>query len=302
MFDSMKIKSAVTLLTLLALLCAGCQKQRSQEESRAAQTPQRIVSISPNVTEILYAVGAWQQVVAVSQYCSYPDDVKNKPRVSGWDKTNLEELTFLKPDLVIGVDLQAPFLQDKLNGLGVRSLFLRTESLTDVYNSIEQVGKVSGHEQQAADLLLKTKAEIETIRKKVSNRPQIKVLCIIDRVPGTLRELHTATRGSYLDELITIARGESISPPAEHGWGKITKEAVVSLNPEVIIDMVQGSKGDFGEDPIAAWRELSEVRAVTNNRVYSITDPLVIHPSQFVSHTAQVFARAIHPEAFSDGP
>ena len=302
MLKSNKIRNSITCFVLLALICVGCQRQRSQEQSPAAQTPQRIVSISPNVTEILYGVGAWSQVIAVSQYCSYPEDVKNKPRVSGWDKTNLEQLTALKPDLVIGVDAQAPFLKEQLNGLGMRSLFVKTESLTDIYASIEQIGKVSGQEQQAAELLLKTKAEIEAVRKAVANRQTLKILCVVDRVPGTIRELYTATHGSYLDELITIAGGESIAPPAEHGWGKITKEAAVSLNPEVIIDMVQSTKGDFGEDPIAVWRELSEVRAVQNKRIYPITDPSVIHPSQFVGHTAQVFARAIHPEAFSDGP
>jgi len=70
---------------------------------------------------------------------------------------------------------------------------------------------------------------------------------------------------------------------------------VLTLNPEVIIDMVQGSKGNFGEDPLAVWNELGEVRAVRDKRIYSMTDPSVIHPSQFVGHTAQVFARALHP-------
>jgi iron complex transport system substrate-binding protein len=299
MITSRKIKGSVTFFALLALICVGCQSHGYQEQSPAAQSPQRIVSISPNVTEILYGVGAWPQVVGISQYCSYPDDVKNKPRVAGWDNTNLEQLTALKPDLVIGVDAQAPFLQDRLNGLGVRSLFVKNESLSDVYVSIEEIGKVTGHDQQAAQLLLKTAAEIEAVRKATANRQRLKILCIVDRVPGTIRELYTATRGSYLDELITIAGGESVAPPAEHGWGKITKEAAVSLNPEVIIDLIQGSKG---EDPISVWRELSVVRAVRNNRIYSITDPLVIHPSQFVGHTAQVFAQAIHPEAFTNGP
>ena len=264
--------------------------------------PQRIVSISPSVTEMLYGVGAWPQVVAVSQFCSYPEDVANKPRVNGWEKTNLEQLTALKPDLVIGVEAQAPFLQDKLTELGIRSLFLKSNTLTDVYRSIEAIGKVSGHEREATELLSKTKSEIEAVRKAVSERQRLKVLCVVDRVPGTIRELYTATRGSYLDELITIAGGESIAPAAEHGWGKITKEAAVSLNPDVIIDMIQSSKGNFGEDPVAVWQELADVRAVQNKRIYPIRDDMAIHPSQFVGHTARVFARVIHPEAFPDGP
>jgi len=264
------------------------------------ELPQRIVSLSPNVTEILYGAGAWSQVVAVSQYCSFPEEVKNKPRVSGWDKTNLEQLTALEPDLVIGTDMQAPFLKDKLDRLGIRSLFLNSNTLNDVYAAIEDIGKATGHEREAAELLLKTQNEVDAVRKSVDGQQRVKVLCVVDRIPGTIRELYTATRGSFLAELIAIAGGESIAPAGEHGWGQITKEAVISLNPEVIIDMVQDAKGNFGEDPIAVWRDLPEVNAVQNKRIYPIRDELVIHPSQFVGHTAQVFARMLHPEAFRD--
>ena len=291
-----QISKFLWVASLFALWCVSCQ---TPQHTASQQAPQRIVSISPNVTEILYGIGAWPQVVGVSQYCNYPDDVNSKPRVSGWDNTNLEQLTTLKPDLVIGVDIQAPFLADKLNELGVRSVFVKSQTLNDVYATITEIGRATGHEQQAAKLLTKTQAEIESVRTTVANRQQVKVLCVVDRIPGTIRELYTATHGSYLDELITIAGGRSIAPEAENGWGKITKEAAVSLNPDVIIDMIQSSKGYFGDDPVAAWQELSEVRAVQNKRIYSITDPLVIHPSQFVGHTAKVFARAIHPEAFA---
>ena len=286
------------LLILLILVCAGCGSHTQQ----SAPVPQRIVSISPNVTEILYGIGAWPQVVAVSQFCSFPDDVKNKPRVGGWDNTNLEQLTVLKPDLVIGVEAQAPFLRDKLDALGIRSLFLNSQTLADVYTSIKEIGRVSGHEQQAAQLMTRTQNEIEAVRRSIAGRPQVKVLCVVDRIPGTIRELYTATNGSFLAELIAAAGGESIAPAGEHGWGQITKEAVVTLNPEVIIDMVQDSKGNFGEDPVAVWRELPEVSAVQKQRIYPVRDMLVIHPSQFVGRTAEVFARMIHPEAFRDGP
>jgi len=252
------------------------------------------------VTEILYGIGAWPQVIAVSQFCSYPEDVKNKPRVNGWDKTNLEQVMALQPDFVIGVDAQEPFLKDKLTGLGVRSLFVKSETLADIMTSMTQIGRGTGHEPEATELIAKTQGEIDAVRKAVSDRPHPRVLCVVDRVPGTIRDLYTATKGSYLDELVTIAGGDSIAPVAEHGYGKINKEAVLTLNPEVIIDMVQGSKGNFGEDPIAVWNELAEVRAVREKRIYPMTDPAVIHPSQFIGRTAQLFAKALHPESFPD--
>ena len=291
---------ALLSLALAVWLCllAGCRQ--GQQPARTEPRPQRIVSLSPSVTEILYGIGAWPQVIAVSQFCTYPEDVKNKPRVNGWDKTNLEQVMALKPDFVIGVDAQEPFLRNKLTGLGVRSLFVKSQTLADIMASMGEIGRGTGHEQEATNLVAKTQAEIEAVRKAVSDRPHSRVLCVVDRVPGTIRDLYTATKGSYLDELISIAGGESIAPQAEHGYGKINKEAVLTLNPEVIIDMVQGSKGNFGEDPIAVWNELAEVRAVREKRIYPMRDPSVIHPSQFVGHTAQLFAKALHPESFSD--
>jgi len=291
----------VALLIAVNLLLAGCSGRKAQAKRVSVELlPQRIVSLSPSVTEILYGIAAWPQVIAVSQYCTYPDDVKNKPRVNGWDKTNLEQVMALKPDLLIGVDAQEPFLRDKLTGLGVRSLFVRSQNLADIFASIGEIGRATGHEQEAANLSSKTQSEIDAVRNAVADRPHPRVLCVVDRVPGTIRDLYTATRGSYLDELIGIAGGESIAPLAEHGYGKINKEAVLTLNPEVIIDMVHGSKGNLGEDPVAVWNELAEVRAVREKRIYWISDPFVIHPSQFVGHTAELFARALHPESFTD--
>jgi len=295
---SSKLAVLVALLIAVNLLFVACGGRKTQAKRSVEPLPQRIVSLSPSVTEILYGIGAWPQVIAVSQYCTYPDDVKNKPRVNGWDKTNLEEVMALKPDFVIGVDAQEPFLRDKLNGLGMGSLFVKSQTLADILASIEEIGRATGHEQEATDLSAKTRGEIDAVRKAVADLPHPRVLCVVDRVPGTIRDLYTATRGSYLDELIDIAGGESIAPLAEHGYGKINKEAVLTLNPEIVIDMVQGSKGKLGEDPIAVWNELGEIRAVRDKHIYSLTDPSVIHPSQFVGHTAQVFARALHPESF----
>ena len=295
-----KASLAIVLLAMLSLLLLGCDRRQTQQPVNSQPRPQRIVSLSPSVTEILYGIGAWPQVIAVSQFCTYPDDVKNKPRVNGWDKTNLEQVMALKPDFVIGVEAQAPFLRDKLNEMGIHSLFIKDQTLADVFASFGEIGRASGHEQEATALSTKTQGEIDAVRKAVADRPHPRVLCVVDRVPGTIRDLYTATKGSYLDELISIAGGESIAPQGEHGYGKINKEAVLTLNPEVIIDMVQGSKGNFGEDPIAVWNELGEVRAVREKRIYSMSDPSVIHPSQFVGHTAQVFAKALHPESFPD--
>jgi iron complex transport system substrate-binding protein len=182
----------VALFIAVSLLLASCGERQAQR-AKVEPRPQRIVSLSPSVTEILYGIGAWPQVIAVSQFCTYPDDVKNKPRVNGWDKTNLEQVMALKPDFVIGVDAQEPFLRDKLVGLGVRSLFVKGQTLADIMTSMDEIGRVTGHEEEATNLVAKTQAEIEAVRKAVSDRPHPRVLCVVDRLPGTIRDLFTAT-------------------------------------------------------------------------------------------------------------
>lgn len=291
------------LVALSLLVAPGCgSAPTSQLTQRDAPPPQRIVSVSPSVTEILYGVGAWPQVIAVSQYCSYPDDVVNKPRVGGWGSTNLEQVTALKPDLVIGDGAQEPFLGEKLRALGIRSMFLKSRSLADVLAAIREVGNAAGHEREGAELADQIKTGIDEVRTKTTGRSRPRVLCVVDRIPGTLRDIYVATRGSFLDELIDVAGGESIAPPSAYGYGYalITKEAILSLNPDVIIEMVQGSKGKFGENPGAVWRELAEVNAVRNGRIHSVKDLTAIHPSQFIGRTARVFAHYIHPEVFPD--
>jgi iron complex transport system substrate-binding protein len=262
----------------------------------------RIVSLSPSVTEILYGVGAWAQVVAVSQYCTYPPDVASKPRVSGWADTNLEQVTALKPDLVIGVDAQSYFVGEKLNALGVRSLFVKSQNLDDVLNSIRTIGKASGHESASNELAAQTEREINDVRNALANYQRPRVLCIVGRVPGTLRDLYAATRGSFLDDLLNVAGGDSVAPAAEEGYGKITKEAILAFNPEVIIDIEPETKENANEDPVAIWKELSEIEAVRKGRVYSVRDSIVTHPSQFIGYTAHLFAHFLHPDVFPNKP
>jgi iron complex transport system substrate-binding protein len=163
------------------------------------------------------------------------------------------------------------------------------------------IGRAVGHPTEAEELAARTKNEVEQVRAAVANRQQPRVLCVVDRVPGTLRDIYVATKGSFLDELIAVAGGQPIAPPAGSGYGKITKEALLTLNPEVIIEMVQGSKGKFAENPKAVWQELAELGAVSAGRIYSVQDDKAIHPSQFVAETARQFARYIHPDIAEDG-
>jgi iron complex transport system substrate-binding protein len=267
--------------------------------AQATQTsPRRIISLSPSTTEVLYGVGAFERVVAVSDYDKFPPEVAGLPRIGGWSNTNLEQVALLKPDLIIMTSSQAPLIKDKLDALGVRTVTVPSFTIADALAGIEQIGAVTGREDAARQLAADTRAKLEDVRARTRELPRLRVLCIVDRVPGTLRGLYTATRGSFFAELIEIAGGESIAPPASNGFGQISKEAVVSLDPDIIFDMLQSGDGKLAENAQEVWKELSQVRAVREGRVYSLRDESMLHPSQFVGDTARKFAELIHPQAF----
>lgn len=295
-----------SLLALVALTFAACSDavyvatDKSTKETHGSSSPQRIISLSPSTTEVIYGVGAFERVVAVSDYDKFPPEVAKLPKVGGWSNTNLEQVATLKPDLIIMTASQAPLIKDKLDALGVRTLSVPSYTVADALLGIEQIGAATGRDEAARNLVGETRAKLEDVRWKTRELPRLRVLCIVDRVPGTLRGLYTATRGSFIAELIEIAGGESIAPPASNGFGQISKEAVVSLNPDIIFDMLQGGDGKLVEDVQEVWKELANVRAVREGRVYRLRDESMLHPSQFVGDTARKFAELIHPQAFGE--
>jgi iron complex transport system substrate-binding protein len=286
------------LLALAALLPAGgCDVGRIVPGSGAK--PARIISLTPSTTEILHGVGAFDRVVAVSDYCSYPPEATKLPRVGGWSNPNMEQIAGLRPDLVIYCDAQAQFVKDRVEAAGIKTLEVPTQTLEDAYKSIELIGRATGEEEAARGLLEQTRARVEAVRLVTERLPRRRVLCVVDRVPGTLRDLYTAGGDSFIAHLIRVAGGEPISPPTGGGWGKMQKEAVVALDPDVILDlMMHKESGSFAEDTLAVWKELPTLRAVREGRVYPVRDETVLHPSQLVGDSARRFAGLIHPEAF----
>ena len=270
----------------------------SEERSPEPGNPRRIISLSPNTTDILEGVGAFDRVVAVSDYCFYPPSVASLPRVGGWQNASLEEVASLAPDLVVMAEVQAPFVDGHLQALGIDTLVVPSQSLQDVFTAIDAVGRGVGRQQQARRLQGEVRAVLDRVAARTRDLPKPSVLCVVDRVPGTLRGLYAATQGSYLSRLIEIAGGRPIAPPAAFNYGRIGKEAVVTLDPEVVIDMVQGAQGAFAEEPVGIWSELKQIRAVRRGRVHPVRQMYVLHASQFVAQTAELFSQLIHPEVF----
>jgi iron complex transport system substrate-binding protein len=245
---------------------------------------------------MLYGVGAFPRVVGVSDYDTYPPEAAKLPTLGQLHNPNLEKLTALRPDLVVVNSAQAPFVEDTLKALGLRVLTTSNRSVEEVYAAMTAIGHATGNESEAARLVASTRQGLERVAQKMARVPKTRVVLIIDRTPGTLRDLYTATDGGYLAELVNIAGGRLVVRPAKTGYAKLSKEDVLALNPDVILDFIQGPKSRFAGNPLEAWREMPELKAVRDHRVYSVDQDFVPHASQRMVQTAELFARLIHPE------
>lgn len=262
----------------------------------AADMPQRIVSLSPDLTEMLYGVGAFNRVVGVSNYDTYPPEAAKLPRLGQLHSPSFEKLITMRPDLVVINNAQAPFLEDTLNQLGLRVLKTSNRSLQEIYAAMIAIGHATGNESEAAKLVAATRGGLDRVARKISQLPKPRVVLIVDRTPGTLRDLYTATDGSFLAELVGIAGGRIAVPPVESGYRKLAKEDLLAINPDIILDFVQGAKGRFAGDPMEAWREMPELKAVRAGSVHGASGDFVPHASQRIVQTAELFAKLIHPE------
>jgi cobalamin transport system substrate-binding protein len=282
-------------LCLTCVLAAAATNGYTQSPTR----PQRIISVSPVITEILYGIGVFDRVVAVSDYCVYPPAVKTLPRVGGWVNTNLEKIVSLRPDLVLITEPQVPFVADNLRKLKLPYAVIPSKFLADVFSAIEQIGRATGRQPQATRLAQETRAALDAIRARTKGLAKRRVLAVVDRTPGTLRDLTVATPGSFLAELVEIAGGQLVTERTEAGYVTINKEALVALDPEIILDIVHTPGGRLGEDQAAVWAVMPALRAVRERKVRPIRDDFILHTSQFVGRSVQLLAATIHPEVFA---
>ncbi len=263
---------------------------------RGADLPQRIVSLSPDLTEMLYGVGAFPRVVAVSSYDTYPPETANLPHLGNLQSPSFEKLAGLRPDLVVVTKVQAPFLVDVLKDLKLRVLTMRNQSIAQIYESIATLGQATGTDAAATRLIATTRAGLTRVSSMTQGSTKPRVVLIVDRTPGTLRDLYAATDGSYLAEVVAIAGGRIALPATEIGYRKLSKEDLIVIDPDVILDFNQAPNSRFAGSYMDAWSEMPELKAVRTHRVYDVNEDFVPHASQRVVQTAELFAKRIHPE------
>jgi len=291
------------VLSLLAWVAIGCSHQPSlpgtftDDSGRVVtidKTPQRIVSHSPAITELLFALGLEERVVGVSDYCDYPEEAKSKSSVGNYFNPSIEKIVALDPDLVLTDGYSQNIIQ--LDSLGITFIVLQPEDIDGILRDIELLGKVTGTEKEARKLISGMQKDMAHILARIEDAPKIRVFYIFDATD--LNNPWTAGPGSFVDSLITMAGGQNIAAQAQGAWVQFSLEAVVRSDPQIIIvDTSHGtaviSKAELKEHPV--WREIA---AVKQDRIYSVDGDLVNRPGPRIVQGLEKIAEIIHPELF----
>jgi iron complex transport system substrate-binding protein len=298
----------VVFSTLIAL-AGGCRKQSnssikgmekgSWDAVAPAAVVHRVVTLTPSLTEIVFALGSGERVVGVSDYCDYPEAARTRPRVGTFLQPSVEKILALRPDLVLldGVQRDVAAALQAAGG-GVRVLAVAMDDLAQVREAITQVGAALGDPQAraaATALLGKLDGELAEVRRIVArrgNRPPRKVLFVVDRQPGGLRGLVVAGPGSYLDELLRLAGGSNVFSDLKVRYAKIAVESVEERLPEVIFDAVHTEQGSEGAAR-ADWQALPGVPAVKSGHIYILGDREFVTPGPRLGEALRRLAEMI---------
>lgn len=263
-----------------------------------AGPPQRVVSLLPSNTEILFAVGAGPQVVGVTDFCDYPPQVRGLPRVGGIvpGSLSVERVVSLAPDLVLsGGRLQQPVIE-ALERLGIPVFALEPRTIEGVYDNIRKVGRLTGHPEQAEAVVQTMQRRVQAVRQAVADLPpqdRVRVFYEVWDNP-----LMTAGPSTFIGQLIELAGGINVFADLRQDWPQVSLEELVRRDPDVILGPATHGSG-LVVDELRRRPGWQNLRAVQNGRVHLVEDNLISRPGPRLVEGLEQVARALYPQRFA---
>lgn len=254
--------------------------------------PQRIVSASPTPTEILFAVGAGDQIVGVDDFSDYPEEAKNKTKVGSFE-LNVEVIVALEPDLVICSDLVPEADLTQIEGHGIPYFILATRTLEDVFKDVRLAGVLTGHIQEAEALASSLEARVEAVTEKTLAQGVSKPRVYLEYYP-----MWTFGPGSYGDDLITLAGGTNIAANTSSEYPELNAEFIIAADPEIIVYTV-GPMSVTTAEEIASRPGWDEITAVKEGSIYPIDDNIISRYGPRIVDGLEALALLVHPELYN---
>jgi iron complex transport system substrate-binding protein len=252
-----------------------------------AQPARRIVSLAPNVTEMLFAVGAGRQLVGVTQYCDYPAGAKALPKIGGFSAPDLEAVTAAKPDLVVAAYGNSLEGITAIRRLGVPVFVTNPQSVDGVLRNLRALGALTGHTAEAQQRVGELSARLQRLGRRIAGRTPRKALIVIWPDPMTV-----VGGRSYMNDAIRRAGGVNAAGAIAEAYPKLDPERLIGLAPEVIL--LPGS----GEQPVAALTArpgVAETPAGRAKRIYTVPGDALQRAGPRLVGAIEEMARRLHP-------
>jgi iron complex transport system substrate-binding protein len=311
-----RLTAALLLLVVLALGVAALGACGSGDDTAASSSPsaaaaagpitvtddsgvevtldapaEAIVSLAPANTEIAYAVGAGDKMVAGTSYDDYPEEAKALPKIGDFSNPNVEKIASYSPDLVLAAGGIQADLRSQLEDLGMTVYVVDPKTYDDVIATIGNIGRLAGSDDGAAAVTAEMTAAQTEVQAKVSGLTPATTFLEIYSKP-----LMTAGSDTFIDDMITIAGGENVGATAGSGFPNFSTEVLVETDPAVYI-ADSGSMSEPGQ--IEKRAGFAELTAVKDGKVYVIEDSIIARPGPRLAEGLRQLATMIHPEADS---
>ncbi len=255
--------------------------------------PQRIVSLAPNITEILFSLGLDDEIVGVSIHCNFPEKAKSKARVGSYISLDFEKITSLKPDLIIATGAgNTRDMVDRLGKLGFQTYVIYPKNFDDILVSIAHLGQAVNRGREARAIIEGMRKKSQRVIELTRGLPRPKVFIQIGDAP-----IVTVGKGSFADDLIRLAGGENIAGKEKEVYPRFGMEEILKRSPEVIVISSMNPRGDY-QKILQEWARWKTIPAVKNGRIHLIDSDLLDRPSPRIIDGLEELARVLHPERF----
>jgi iron complex transport system substrate-binding protein len=287
---------AAVIILVAATVTLGIYLRRSVRTdtvtAKPKNEPQRIVSLAPNITEILFELGLGDKVIAVSDDSDWPEQAKELRKIGAFFRPNTEAVIECEPDLVITLwFLEQKSVADSLNRLGYNVLTVELQRLEQLSAAIEEIGKTTGAETAAEKLIEKIDAQLVQIEKKYDSPTRPKVLWVIQDEP-----VRVAGQKTFINELIELAGGQNAIRPTLMQYPQIGSENILTSKADVIIHSAM-SKNDIIKEQRAAeefWQKYPLLPAVKNKRIYVVDPDTTLRLGPRLPEGVELIAELLH--------
>jgi iron complex transport system substrate-binding protein len=259
----------------------------------------RIISLVPALTEMLFAIGAGSDVIAVSSYDKFPAEVEKLPRVGALLDPDTERILSMRPELVIIYGSQGD-LKNQLTRTGIDVFEYRHGGLLHVLSTLRRLGATTGRETEAERVAAGIERRLTEIRTRVAGRPRPRTLLVFGREPLSLRNLYASGGVGFLHDVLELSGGLNVFGDVKRESAQVSTEALLATAPEVIVELRIGETPDSEQirrerEP---WMRFTAVPAVRNGRIHILYGDHLVVPGPRLAQAAEEIARAIHPDAF----